>query len=154
MVYLSAVAGQALSRYLGDVARPPTSPLWLQPSGRPIGYSWLITHIHALGAAAGVPTVTPHRLRHTLATRLLNCGMEITRIQKLLGHEHLDTTLIYARVLDTTVEADYRRAMRQIEHRQMPLSDAPQSAANWPTHLPAETVSPSAIGQVLLDNSI
>ena len=58
-----------------------------------------------------------HRLRHTFATRLLNAGMDITRIQKLLGHQHLNTTLIYARVSDATVEADYRRAMRAIEKR-------------------------------------
>ena len=37
--------------------------------------------------------------------------MDITQIQKLLGHQHLDTTMIYARVLDTTLEAHYRRAM-------------------------------------------
>src|SRR3972149_11307169 len=74
-----------------------------------------------------------HRPSHTLAPRLLNAGMDITRIQKLLGHVHLDTTLIYARALDTTVEADYRQAMSQIEHRQMPLSDTPIPADSWPT---------------------
>ena len=51
--------------------------------------------------------------------------MEVTRIQKLLGHEHLNTTMIYARVLDHTLEADYRRAMQAIELQQMPLSDQP-----------------------------
>jgi site-specific recombinase XerD len=154
VVYLSDRARQALVSYLGERQPHPASPLWLRPGGQPIGYPWLITHIAALGAAAGVEAVTPHRLRHTLATRLLNGGMEITSIQKLLGHEHLDTTLIYARVLDTTVEADYRRAMRQIEQRQMPLSDVPETAANWPTRQPAVSVEPVAIGKVLLDNSI
>ena len=54
--------------------------------------------------------VSPHRLRHTLATRLLNEGMPITSLQHLLGHESLDTTLIYARVHNETVRRDYERA--------------------------------------------
>jgi hypothetical protein len=67
-----------------------------------------------------------------LATRLLNAGMEVTGIQKLLGHRYLNTTLIYARVADTTVETDYRQAMGRIERQQMPLSDAPVPT-EWPT---------------------
>ena len=59
--------------------------------------------------------VSPHRLRHTLATRLLNQGMPITSIQKLLGHEGLDTTLIYARVNDKTVQRDYERAYVRLQ---------------------------------------
>jgi site-specific recombinase XerD len=54
--------------------------------------------------------VSPHRLRHTLATRLLNQGMPITSLQRLLGHETLNTTLIYARVHNETVQRDYERA--------------------------------------------
>jgi len=84
-----------------------------------------------LGQAIEVAQVTTHRLRHTLATRLLNVGMEITRIQKLLGHEHLDTTMIYARVLDATLEADYRKAMRIIEQQPTPLSVTPVPAEGW-----------------------
>lgn len=49
-------------------------------------------------------------MRHTLATRLLNVGMDITCIQKLLGHRHVNTTMIYARVLDIALKVDYRRA--------------------------------------------
>ena len=66
------------------------------------------------GAAVGV-AVSPHRLRHTLATRLVNVGMDIVSIQRLLGHEKLDTTMIYARVHDTTMERDFRQAMARLE---------------------------------------
>jgi site-specific recombinase XerD len=132
VVYLSPVASQALQLYLGDTRLPPSAPLLRQPNGRPISYAWLWAHLGRLGAAAGVDNVTPHRLRHTLATQLLNAGMDITRIQKLLGHEHLNTTLIYAREQDATVEADYRRAMRQVELLQQPLSAAPEPVADWP----------------------
>lgn len=58
--------------------------------------------------------VSPHRLRHTLATRLLNEGMPITSLQRLLGHEKLDTTMVYARVHDETVRRDYERAQARL----------------------------------------
>ncbi len=59
--------------------------------------------------------VVPHQLRHTLATQLLNAGCKITSIQKLLGHRSLNTTMIYARTLDTTVIKDYLDAIHFIE---------------------------------------
>ncbi len=59
--------------------------------------------------------VWPHRLRHTLATRLVNVGMDVVSIQRLLGHEKLETTMIYTHVHDTTVERDFRQAMARLE---------------------------------------
>ena len=131
-VYLSDTAALALTRYLGDTPRPANAPLWVRPNGRPIKYEWLVARVTALGQAAGVAEVTPHRLRHSLATRLLNAGMDITRIQKLLGHTQLSTTQVYAQVLDTTLEADYRQAMTRIERQSLPLSDEPVAVTNWP----------------------
>ncbi len=147
VVYLSDTARHALHRYLAPHPLPPTTPLFRLPQGRAISYMWLYDHITALGQAADVPNLTPHRLRHTLATRLLNVGMDVTRIQKLLGHEHLDTTMLYARVLDTTVEADYRQAMHAIERQQMPLSKVPEPAPGWPRKVEQEQKVP-------LDNSV
>ncbi len=132
VVYLSDTTAQALHSYLAGRQSAPTDPLLTRPDGQPISYLWLYQHIVALAQAAGEIEVTPHQLRHTLATRLLNAGMDITRIQKILGHEHLTTTMIYARVLDKTVEADYQRAMRQIEAVQLPLSQTPELVADWP----------------------
>jgi len=66
--------------------------------------------------------VSPHRLRHTLATRLVNVGMDIVSIQRLLGHEKLETTMVYARVHDATVERDFREAMAHLEPSRQPLS--------------------------------
>jgi site-specific recombinase XerD len=74
VVYLSQTAVLALSRYLGQTPRPANAPLWVRPNGRPIKYAWLLARVTALGQAAGVTDVTPHRLRHSLATRLLNAG--------------------------------------------------------------------------------
>lgn len=125
VVYLTDTACRAVQGYLGSRPRPRQAHLFTFPDGRPISYMWLYEHIQAAAQAAGIAQVTPHRLRHTLATRLLNAGMEITRIQKLLGHEHVNTTMIYARVHDQTVEADYRCAMQRIERQQMPFSTTP-----------------------------
>lgn len=153
VVYLSDVAHQALTHYLSGVKRAPNAPLLTRPKGQPIKYNWFHRHIVALGRAAGVTNLSPHRLRHTLATRLLNAGMDITRIQKLLGHEHVNTTMIYARVLDATVEADYRRAMAHIEGQQMPISTSPELVAGWPTY---QADQPGRIEPtpVKLDNSV
>lgn len=126
VVYLSDTLQQALTLYLLHSPVQPTASLWLQPDGRPLTSSWLYRCIVALGQAAGQIKVSPHRLRHTLATRLLNAGMDVTRIQKLLGHDHLNTTMLYARVLDKTLQADFQYAMAKIEA---------QLVTNWPSSI-------------------
>lgn len=133
VVYFSDLARQALECYLDGKGRSPTAPLWTRPDGKPVSYSWLRIHIGALGQAEGVSGVTAHRLRHTMATRLLNAGMDITSIQKLLGHKHVTTTQIYSRVLDATLETDYYQAMHKIELQQTPLSNTPVPVSDWPT---------------------
>jgi site-specific recombinase XerD len=154
VVYLSQMACQALTLYLQGAPPTDQTPLWVKPDGQPIDYMWLYAHMVMLGQEAGVAHVAPHRLRHTLATRLLNVGMDVVRIQKLLGHEHLDTTMLYARVFDATVEADYRRAMTQVEHHQMPLSDVPIPVDSWPVEpMPSQLAVPIN-EQAILDNSV
>ena len=62
-------------------------------------------------AAAGVPTrVTPHMLRHTAATQLIEAGVDIRYIQRLLGHASLSTTEIYTHVSDKALGALSRDA--------------------------------------------
>ena len=67
------------------------------------------------GQQAALVDVTPHRLRHTFATRLLNRGMPIHSLKKLLGHQHIDTTQIYARLYDDVLYHQFKEAMAQIE---------------------------------------
>lgn len=59
--------------------------------------------------------VTPHMLRHTFATQLVNAGADIITIQTLMGHKRLNTTMTYAHVHDETVANDYFRVMAEIE---------------------------------------
>lgn len=68
--------------------------------------------IRNLGNEAGIEkTVTPHCLRHSLATHLLEAGVPIDQIQHLLGHASVATTQIYARTQLASVEQHYRRVM-------------------------------------------
>ncbi len=133
LVYLSESACQAIRLYLQENQRPPQDFLWRQKSGKLISPEYLRKVVAEIGAALGIDHLHPHRLRHTCATRLLNAGMDILHIQKLLGHEKLATTMIYARVQDSTVEADYHRFTCAIERQSPPLSNTPIVAELWPT---------------------
>jgi integrase/recombinase XerC len=146
LVYLSESASLAVRLYLQENQRPSQDFLWRQKSGKLISPEYLRNVVADIGAALGIDHLHPHRLRHTCATRLLNAGMDIVQIQKLLGHQQLTTTMIYARVQDATVEADYHRFTNQIERQRVPLSNTPIAADNWPTQI--------VNVQFTLDNSI
>ena len=82
-----------------------------------------------------LPTAEPivlHRLRHTYATSLLNAGMSLTAVMRLLGHRSITTTLIYAAVAQETVRDEFISALDKIQMRyQMPKTTAP-AWANTP----------------------
>jgi len=82
---------------------------WLFP-GRsalePISTRQLNRAVHEAAEAAGIKKrVTPHTLRHSFATHLLEQDVDIRVIQVLLGHSKLDTTALYARVATKTIRA-------------------------------------------------
>lgn len=53
--------------------------------------------------------ITPHVFRHTTATTAIQTGMPIEDISKLLGHERIDTTMIYAKTSLEDVKAGHKR---------------------------------------------
>ncbi len=65
---------------------------------------------------------SPHQLRHSCATLLLNAGAPVLSVQMILGHKQIDTTLGYARLYDGTLAADYYSAMNKVE-RQLALPE-------------------------------
>lgn len=113
VVFLTQQAAQRIGRYLETV--PHTADdLVLSRNGRPLSYYMAWYRIRRLGEAAGVKGVSPHRLRHTYATLLLNNGMSLVGLQRLMGHENLNTTMIYGRLADRTIEQQYRAAMDRV----------------------------------------
>jgi integrase/recombinase XerD len=80
---------------------------WLFPGRNPIeplSARQLNRAVHAAAEAAGIKKrVSPHTLRHSFATHLLEQDTDIRVIQVLLGHAKLDTTALYTRVANTTI---------------------------------------------------
>ena len=71
--------------------------------------TWLVVKAH--GDAAGLgPRLTPHVLRHSCATHLLDHGADIRAVQELLGHASIGTTQIYTKVSDDRLVAAWRSA--------------------------------------------
>ncbi len=71
----------------------------------PLSVSYCATRLRTYGKRSGV-AVTPHQLRHSCATLLLNAGAPILTVQAILGHKHVDTTLRHAGLYDATVSTD------------------------------------------------
>jgi site-specific recombinase XerD len=58
--------------------------------------------------------VTCHQLRHTFASRMIEAGVPVTSVQKILGHASLKTTQLYIEVSDRQVEQDYHDGIRKL----------------------------------------
>jgi site-specific recombinase XerD len=112
-VYLTRRVTEAIEQYL-EVRGPALTDHLFIYRHKPLSKDLVRDRVKAAGKRTGVK-VTPHMLRHTFATQLVNAGAKITTIQALLGHVRLNTTMTYARVHDQTVMEDYFQAMEQIE---------------------------------------
>ncbi len=104
-----------------EVATAPDadpSEVFLNHHGAPLGVRGLRYRLDRLCRRAGLPLgVSPHTLRHSFATHLLDGGADLRVVQELLGHENLATTQIYTHVSPGRLAAAYRdahpRARRQ-----------------------------------------
>jgi site-specific recombinase XerD len=117
VVPVGAPALCALARYLDEGrARLVTGGaeedhVFLSRTGRPLSSSDVRRRLARYLAAAGVPRGTsPHTLRHSFATHLLEGGADLRVIQELLGHSSLRTTQVYAHVSAAHLRRTYRRA--------------------------------------------
>jgi len=115
LVPLSPVAEEWFGYWMQERSQWPFKPeykdfAFVNRYGRPLTRAMVFTIVRRLCAQAGITkTVSPHTLRHSFATHLLQNGADLRVIQQLLGHEDLSTTEIYTH-LDV---ADLRKAVLQ-----------------------------------------
>lgn len=135
-VYMNSATVTALQAWLEMRAtlRPPSDHVFIHRR-QPLTQQYAQIRLKRYGKGCGV-RITPHQLRHSCATLLLNAGAPALSVQSLLGHDRLDTTLGYARLYDGTIAADYYRAMSQVEQ----LFHLPESR-QAPFFTPAELVA-------------
>jgi site-specific recombinase XerD len=123
---LGRPAREALAAYLDDgrpvladrardvEGRPDPdleTAVFLNHHGRPLGVRGLRYRLDRLCRLAGLPEgVSPHTLRHSFATHLLEGGADLRVVQELLGHESLATTQVYTHVSPSRLRDAYRQA--------------------------------------------
>jgi site-specific recombinase XerD len=109
--YLEEGRPALLARRHHATGDPDPDVLFLNHLGDPIGVRGLRYRIDRLCRAAGLPEgVSPHTLRHSFATHLLDGGADLRVVQELLGHESLATTQIYTHVSPGRLRAAYLAA--------------------------------------------
>ena len=118
LVPVGEVALAHVDRYL-EHGRPKVDPLasprdvalFLSPRNRPLTRQGFWKLLKRYARAAGVTTPTsPHKLRHSFATHLLQGGADLRAVQAMLGHADLGTTEIYTRVAQDHLRAAHKKA--------------------------------------------
>lgn len=121
VVFLTPTLMAALADYLASRPQTEADHFWIDRD-KPLTTARVRYCVQCWRRAAQV-AVSPHRLRHTLATQLVNQGMPLPSVGKLLGHRSLNTTQHYARLFEQTVKEQFETAIAHIEGI---------AAINWP----------------------
>lgn len=113
IIPLGEVASYYLKVYLSDyrsklLKRNTYNQVFLNNHGKPIarqGFNYILENIRELTGIT--KEITPHVLRHSFATHLLEGGADIRSIQEMLGHENISTTNIYTEVVNDVLRSNY-----------------------------------------------
>ncbi len=119
VVYMSEDARSALLAYLEKRSSKARGLFLVQKGpmrGKPLSVRGIQKRIEYYARKSGL-NVSCHRLRHTMATQLLNADADLATIQDLLGHGQITTTQRYCRVANLKVQRDYYKAMEIVLQR-------------------------------------
>ena len=110
IVYFDARAKLHLKEYL-DSRTDDNSALFvtLRSPYERIQIGGIEHRLREMGKQLNIPKVHPHKFRRTLATMAIDKGMPIEQLQRLLGHQRIDTTLQYAMVKQSNVKAAHKK---------------------------------------------
>lgn len=109
ILLLNAKAELALKNYLREYPHMSGPIIWGRTQGQPMTVSGIQKLTRRVGSIAGVECVHPHRFRRTAGSQALARGMALDKIRIFLGHESMDTTLLYAITTDEDFEHSHRK---------------------------------------------
>jgi integrase/recombinase XerD len=125
----------------GGAASPVAAQatLFLNHRGLPLGTRGIRWRLDRLRVAAGLPEgVSPHTLRHSFATHLLDGGADLRVVQELLGHESLATTQIYTHVSPARLRAAYTASHPRARIDDGGVASTPRIPSDGATEPPRE----------------
>ena len=110
IIYFDSRTKVHLQRYLNSrIDDCPALFVNIKPPIRRLSPNGVEFIVREIGNIANVDDCHPHRFRRTLATRLIDRGVPIEQVQKILGHSKIDTTLIYAQVNQQNVKLSHSK---------------------------------------------
>lgn len=106
----------------------PDGRLLARPGSRHALIRQLRSYLHEVSASAGIPArVVPHQLRHTYASELLRCGMDLPALMKVLGHASPEMTMVYLDIALTDLQREFELARSHSLHVTPPPRTPPSS---------------------------